>query len=154
MKYLSAIPETETAEVAQLIEQFQNTWNSKSVPAMADLFTEDAEFTDIMGQIARGIEQINKMHEFIFQKMMKAAVLEVDDLYIRNIGEHLLLVTGKWTTEGHTDFSGNTLPKRGGVIQIICRTTDNNNRKISLVYNTDLTQSYVESARHKLKFLG
>lgn len=153
MQYLSNIPDNEAGAIIKVIEQFQTTWNKKDAKAMVSLFSDDAEFTDIMGQIARGKDQIEQMHAFVFEKVMKTAQLSMHNFYLRNISEDLVLVTCKWHTEFHTDFDGKEMPKRGGVMQIICRNTGSN-REITLVYNTDLTPSYVESGQHELKFLG
>lgn len=152
MKRLSRITDGETNAIAEVIEKFQSAWNQKDVDGMVALFTDDAEFTDIRGQIALGKAKVKAMHEFAFQKVMKGAKLNVDSIYIRDISNKQVLVTGKWSTDGHADFSGKEMPQRRGVIQFICMLVDESNWRISLVYNTDFTQQYVQSSQHELAF--
>lgn len=152
MKCLSILNDSETKAVVQVIEKFQSTWNQKDVDGMVALFTDDAEFTDIRGQIAIGKDKIKAMHEFAFERVMKGAELKVDSAYIRAISSSQVLATSKWNTDGHTDFSGKEMSQRRGIIQFICHLSDDNSCSISLVYNTDLTQQYVESAEHELAF--
>lgn len=151
MKSLSNLSETLLADVMPTIEDYLQTWNDKAVPAMMALFAEESEFTDVMGQIARGKASITRMHDFIFQKMMKNAVLTLDDLYLREIAGGMIMITGKWTTEGHTDPAGKTLPKRNGIIQFICINQDGE-WKIKLIYNTDLSRLYTNIDDYKMSY--
>lgn len=151
MKQLTNIPAQDTSAIVQLLEGFEQTWNEKDVNGMIALFTDDAEFTDIMGNVARGKDRIKQMHEFAFSKMMKGATLRIDSVYTRAIGEGLALATSKWSTDGHTDTGGKEMPQRRGVLQFVCQSMGNGAWKISLVYNTDFTQLYVQRAEHELK---
>lgn len=154
MKQLTNISAQDTSAIVQTLEAFEHTWNQKDVGGMVALFTEEAEFTDIMGNIARGKEKIKKMHQLVFSKMMKGATLYIDSVYTRAISEGLVWATAKWSTKGHTDQQGKELPQRRGLLQFICQSIGNGNWKISLVYNTDFTQVYVQSAEHELKYFN
>lgn len=152
MKQLTNIAEQDTLAIVQVLQAFEHTWNEKDIDGMVALFTDDAEFTDIMGNVARGKDKIKQMHEFVFGKMMKGATLHIDSVYTRAISEGLVLATSKWSTDGHTDSSGKEMPQRRGLIQFVCQNKGDGAWKISLVYNTDFTQLYVQSAEHELKF--
>lgn len=152
MKQLTNIAEQDTLAIVQVLQAFEHTWNEKDVDGLVALFTDDAEFTDIMGNVARGKDKIKQMHEFAFGKMMKGATLRIDSVYTRAIGSGLVLATSKWSTDGHTTPSGVEMPQRRGLLQFVCKDTGNSTWKISLVYNTDFTQLYVQSAEHQLQF--
>lgn len=151
MKSLSVISNSDTEEILNIIEQFQSTWSKKDISGMMSLFTEDAEFTDIIGQIARGKDMVKLMHEQVFQHVMKGAVLNIYSVYMREVGNDLILVTGKWNTEKHEDFEGKEMPLREGVIQFMCK-KQGSEWKISLVYNTDMSKMYTREINTDFRF--
>ena len=108
---------------------------------MASYFTSDAEFTDIMGQVAQGKEKIEAMHQFVFSKFMRDAVLEQETLYMREIAPNTVLCTLKWRTTGHTNPANQPLPPRSGLMQVIVSELDQQ-WAITLVHNLDFTHLY------------
>nr|WKN37751.1 SgcJ/EcaC family oxidoreductase [Tunicatimonas sp. TK19036] len=151
MKHLSTLPDDVTKELTSLVNQFVTIWNSKDAELFGSLFTDDAEFTDIVGQIARSKSEIIEQHRFPFEVTNKIAVLRMDDLYLRAIAPALAMVTGYWTNENSTSPQGKVLLKRSGVIQIICK-QDHDQWKISLVHNTDHSQVFKEMVNTELRF--
>lgn len=152
MKHLSVVSSSDTEEILNIIEQFQSTWSKKDISGMMSLFTEDAEFTDIVGQIAKGKDTVKLMHEQVFQHVMKGAVLNIYSVYMREVGNGLILVTGKWNTEKHEDLEGKEMPLREGVIQFMCKKQSASAWKISLVYNTDMSKMYTREINTDFRF--
>lgn len=141
MEYIARVPEEHINKIENLLNQFQSTWNAKDATAMAELFTDDAEFTDIMGQIAETKKDIRVMHEMVFQYVMRKAVLSNEIMYMRTIAKNTVLVTCKWKTSGHTNPEQQSLPDRNGIMQVVV-TLKNNNWMIALVQNLDFTLLY------------
>lgn len=132
-----------------LLTNFARSWNEKKADKMVSLFSEDAEFTDIMGQIARGKNQIEQMHHFVFQNFMQYATLTLNPLYVREIGENRRMATCQWKTVGHTDPKGNQLPSRTGIMVVVV-TTEADEWLISLIQNFDFTSMYNNSEQYKM----
>ena len=141
-------PEQQT-QITSLLNQFVAYWNQKDAGKMASLFREDAEFTDIMGQIALGRAKIDAMHQFVFQRFMKEAVLSQEILYIRPVAPQHVMATCKWQTEGHTDPNGKSLPARTGLMQVIL-SEEAGEWQISLVHNFDFTAMYNQAENYKM----
>ena len=151
MKNISTLSIETTNEILTLLNQFVTNWNSKDLKLFGSVFTEDAEYIDIVGQIAVGKTDVMEQHRFPFEVVNKIAVFTMDDLYIRTIADNLVMVTGSWVCENSTTPKGDILPTRKGVIQVICR-NENNEWKIRLVHNTDLTQAYNGIVTNQLRF--
>jgi uncharacterized protein (TIGR02246 family) len=151
MNYLSTIKPENSSAVELVIDKFEECWNQKDAVNMTALFTQDAEFIDIMGQVALGQDKIKKMHEFVFQKVMKHAIMSHDILYVRDIDFENTLVTIKWTTTGHTDKENKQMPDRKGIMQIILSGTSTD-LLIALVQNFDFTTLYNNVDNYNLKF--
>lgn len=151
MKSISGLPEKITNEIIDLLNEFVINWNGKNLEHFGTVFTDDAEYIDIVGQIAIGKSAIIDQHRFPFEVVNKIAVFSLDNLYMRAIAQHLILITGNWVCENSTTPRGDILPVRTGVIQVICR-NENGTWKISLVHNTDLSQVYNGIINTELRF--
>lgn len=62
-------------------------WNAKDATAFSEALAEDATFTDVIGQTARGRGAIATQHEFPFTRNMRLAVLTADSVDVRPLGE-------------------------------------------------------------------
>ncbi|SDL30499.1 conserved hypothetical protein [Catalinimonas alkaloidigena] len=136
MKHLSTLPHPETEALLALMDQFVTLWNRKDPAQFGTLFTEEAEFVDIVGQIARGRDAIVAQHRFPFAVVNKLAVLRLHELYMRPLAPHLVLISAHWVLNGSTTPDGKPLPPRAGVLQVICR-CEQGDWQITLVHNTD-----------------
>lgn len=103
MSFVSNTNIQEPNEISELLNKFQETWNKKNAKEMTTLFSKNAEFTDIMGQIALGRERIEQMHAFVFTRFMKEAIMAHEILYMRNINDNQVLITCTWKTTGHVN---------------------------------------------------
>ena len=151
MKNISRLTIETTKAIISLLNEFVTKWNSKDLQLFGTVFTDDAEYIDIVGQIAIGKNDVIEQHRFPFEVVNKIAVFSLDNLYLRAISQNLILVTGNWVCENSTAPKGDLLPVRSGVIQVICR-SENNEWKISLVHNTDLSQVYSGIVNTELRF--
>lgn len=154
MNIESKVCETSTASISTLLEKFITHWNEKNIDCLVDLFTDNAEFTDIAGQVAVGKQEIKKQHEYPFSTTMKKAVLKLHGIYARALTNDMVIVTTKWNTEHNLMPDGQPAPDREGIMQIIAKGTKDTGYKIQLVHNTDLTGTYKDvrmSKEHKFE---
>ncbi len=147
----SSVCSNTTANISELLDKFIKFWNDKNIDCFCDLFVEKAEFTDVIGQVAIGIDEIKKQHEFPFSKTMKKAVLTFNEIRARALSPELVIVTASWETKHNLTPDGLDAPDRNGIIQIIAKKIEDN-YKIALVHNTDITQVYKDMPTAKGKF--
>lgn len=141
MKIKSRLNNEETNSIKEYLQRFINAWNTKNLEIFGSFFTDASEFTDVVGQVAIGKEAIIKQHIFPFENVMKFAIFEMDNVYIRQISDSLIIVSAVWTVKGSVTPDKNPLPDRNGVIQLIIERNDNP-YSILLVHNSDQSLPY------------
>jgi len=132
---ISRLDEQQTQAILKLLDQFTQAWNAKDMQAFMACFAEEAEFTDVVGQIALGKAAIEKQHVFPFRVVMREAVLQLEDLYLRELKAGWVMVSGKWQVTGSLTPNGKALPPRTGVIQFVLEKAAG--WQIILVHNAD-----------------
>ena len=65
----------EISKINKPIEEFAIAWNRHDVKEFAELFVDDGEWTDVLGQHVQGKEHIEKLHEYPFNTVLKNATL-------------------------------------------------------------------------------
>jgi len=141
MKIKSRLSDSETEAVKNYIQRFIDTWNKKDLSLFGQFFTASSEFTDVVGQTALGRDAIVKQHEFPFNVVMKEAVFSMDDIYIREILQGIIVISATWTVVGSMTPDQKPLPDRHGVLQMILERTMED-YSIILVHNTDTSLPY------------
>jgi len=106
-------------DVLDLVANMTARWNAKDAAAFSQLFAEDADFTDVIGQTAHGKAAIETQHLFPFTHNMREAVLSADSTTVRPAGEDCAVVILKWTTVGNLSLDGGPVPPRKGTMQLV-----------------------------------
>jgi uncharacterized protein (TIGR02246 family) len=127
-----------------LIERFTNIWNKHDPKEFAELFVDDGEWTDVLGQHVKGKEQIRKLHEYPFNTVLKDATLTVTSVRSRAIREDILAIDVEWKTTGNKTPDGKSIPNRYGLLDLIV-TLQGDSTKIILGHNVDYTTAYSRS---------
>jgi uncharacterized protein (TIGR02246 family) len=96
---LSALTE-EISKINTLIEKFTIAWNRHDAKEFAELFVEDGEWTDILGQHVKGKEQIEKLHEYPFKSVLKDATLTILSMRNRFITKDIFAIDLEWKITG------------------------------------------------------
>ncbi len=123
-------------DTSALVTEMIARWNAKDATAFSELFAEDATFTDVIGQTARGRGAIATQHEFPFTRNMRLAVLTADSVDVRPLGEDAAVAILKWTTDNNLSLEGSPVPPRKGTMQIVVQTVKGG-LKIVSVLNQD-----------------
>ena len=132
--------------IDKLIEEFTNAWNRHNPKDFADLFVDDGEWTDVLGQHVKGKDQIKKLHEYPFKSVLKDATLIVSSKRIRFIRNDILAIDVEWKTTGNKTPDGKSLPARYGLLDLIVTLENSTNDcKIILGHNVDYTTAYSRS---------
>ncbi len=104
------------AEVTRVINSFADAWNRHDMNAFAELFTEDAEFVNVVGLWWKGRSEIKAAHEFTHQTMFKNSSLSMQEIATRFPAPGFAIARCRWTLEGHVSPDGDALPLRNGIL--------------------------------------
>ncbi len=132
------------SKINTLIERFTNVWNKHDPKEFAELFVDDGEWTDVLGQHVKGKEQIKKLHEYPFNTVLKDATLTVISVRSRSIRDDIVAIDVEWKTTGNKTPDGKSIPNRNGLLDLIV-TLQGDSTKIILGHNVDYTTAYSRS---------
>lgn len=127
-----------------LIEKFTSVWNNHDPKEFAELFVDDGEWTDVLGQHVKGKEQIKKLHEYPFNTVLKDATLTVILVRSRFIRDDIVAIDVEWKTTGNKTPDGKPIPNRSGLLDLVV-TLQGDKVKIILGHNVDYTTAYSRS---------
>ncbi|MBT2622655.1 SgcJ/EcaC family oxidoreductase [Chryseobacterium sp. ISL-6] len=65
------------AEIKQVLADFTTTWNKHDAKAFSNIFTNDADLTNVHGQSFHGKSEIETHHELIFAIRFKDSFLKI-----------------------------------------------------------------------------
>src|SRR5664279_6441154 len=82
-------------------------------------FSEDADFTNVMGITAYGRDSIEKFHEKSFATIFKNSSLKITGKKIRYITNDLTGVDVTWEMTGAQTPDGKAIPFRKGLINLL-----------------------------------
>jgi uncharacterized protein (TIGR02246 family) len=106
-----AIPQT----VAAFIEAF----NRHDPTAVAMLFDEDADFSNVRGETVHGRKAIEQLYEGIFAGRLKDAHRTATVKSIRLLTPAIALVDADWELTGTKTDAGADLPLRKGILILV-----------------------------------
>jgi uncharacterized protein (TIGR02246 family) len=113
-----AIPaETDGPQV--LVLGFIRAWNAHDMKALADLFTEDADFVNVAGMWWKGRAQILAMHERSHANKFKTTTLVETNTTVRMLGPDVAVIHFEWELSGELDPDGKRAMTRHGIMQIV-----------------------------------
>jgi uncharacterized protein (TIGR02246 family) len=102
-----------------LVQGFINAWNTHDMKALAELFTEDADFVNVAGMRWKGREHIQTMHERSHAAKFKTTMLVETNTTVRMLHPDVAVMHFKWELSGELDPHGKPAMIRHGVMQIV-----------------------------------
>jgi len=106
----------EITEARRVVESFAECWNSHDIDAFTELFSEDAEFVNVVGLWWKGRAAIKAAHEFTHQTIFKNSRLTIAEVFIRFPAPQIAITRCNWKLEGHVTPDGSPLPERTGIL--------------------------------------
>ena len=131
----------ELSKINALIQKFTNVWNNHDPKEFAELFVDDGEWTDVLGQHVKGKEQIKKLHEYPFNTVLKDATLTVISVRNRFVRDDIVAIDVEWKTTGNKTPDGKPIPNRSGLLDLIV-TLQGDKMRLILGHNVDYTTAY------------
>jgi uncharacterized protein (TIGR02246 family) len=106
----------QATEITRIVESFAECWNRHDMTAFADLFSEDAEFVNVVGLWWKGRAEIKAAHEFTHQTLFRHSLLTIAEVFTRFPDPRIAIARCLWRIEGHVTPDGAPLPARNGVL--------------------------------------
>jgi uncharacterized protein (TIGR02246 family) len=129
--------------VKAVVTAFDKAMNTKDAAALASVFNEDGDFTNVMGMTAHGRKAIAEFHRPLFEgdgtkgvPSFKNAVFKVVDTRIRFIRPEVVSVDVTWTQTGST-LNGQDRGLRRGLMSWIA-TKEGGKWGVAVMHNLDL----------------
>ncbi|HVJ04433.1 MAG TPA: SgcJ/EcaC family oxidoreductase [Candidatus Saccharimonadales bacterium] len=101
--------------IEHLVSRFVTAWNQHDAQALAGIFGEDADFTNVRGRSLRGREAIEQFHAPRFETMFKDSHLTSTEVRTRFTTPTSASVDVLWEMTGAVEEDGNAIPIRRGV---------------------------------------
>lgn len=131
--------------VASLVE----AWNIHDADAFAQVFAEDADFTNVFGMRARGRGEIAGFHAPIFRTIFKDSRLAATETRVRGLRDDIAAVDVRWTMTGARSPDGAAWPRRDGVMSMIL--ARDGGWQIVVLHNMDLPPAEMAEAQAALQ---
>ncbi len=116
---------TEQTSVDDVIKDFEACWNRHDMEAFSQLFTENADFVNVIGLVSNGRTEIKNAHEAIHATIFRHSRLNINNSTSRFIEPNAAVVRSRWDLTGISDSQGAELPpKKGMLINILVKRND------------------------------
>ena len=135
--------------IENLVHALEAAWNRLDAKALAAVFAEDADFTNVFGMVARGRAAIEALHAPLFKTMFKDSQLTATETRVRLIRPDIASVDVKWKMTGARDPHGNPWPLREGLLNWIA-TRHGDRWLIDVSHNMDLPSPDLAKAQAAL----
>jgi len=136
-----AADEKDRAAMAQTVEQFESAWNKHDAHAFAMTFTEDADFTNVVGAHVQGRGNVEAFHAPIFAGRFKDTHQTGVIRSIRFLRADLAAVDVEWEMTGLKGPDGSALPDRKGLLNWVMARQGDGTWLIQIMHNTELTNA-------------
>ncbi len=134
----------EISKINTLIEKFTIAWNRHDAKEFAELFVDDGEWTDALGQHVKGKAQIEKLYEYPFKSVPKDVTLTIISVRKRIITNEIFAIDVEWKTAENKTPDGKPIPDRNGLLDLI-DSLEGDRTRIILGHNVDYTTAYSRS---------
>lgn len=123
--------------IQKALNDFMDSWNRHDAKAFANVFAEDADFTNVRGKGAHGRDEIEKHHEPGFKTKWKDSHQKITKSKIRFIKPDVAAVDAWWELTGIKGAEGQDMPDRKGIL-IFILTRNNGKWLITVMHNLEL----------------
>jgi uncharacterized protein (TIGR02246 family) len=108
--------------IQALLDAMSKDWNAHDAKAYSRAFSEEADFTDVVGTNVFGKDSIEKLHEKSFQTVLKNSSLKITGKKIRYITNDIIAVDAWWEMMiSQTDDGKNSTLQKGLANLILTR---------------------------------
>lgn len=127
------------ALIKQTLSAFIEAWNRHDAKAFSNLFTNDADFTNVFGVSASSRKAIEDFHAPIFSSIFKNSYQEIVKSKVRFIKPDVAAVDAWWEMSGIVDMEGKAMPARKGLLNFVM-VPENGAWLVVVMHNMDLRE--------------
>jgi uncharacterized protein (TIGR02246 family) len=130
----------DSQNIQALLESMSKAWNIHDAKTYSTAFSEEADFTDVLGMSVFGRKAIEKFHEKSFATGLKNSSLKITGKKIRYITNDILAVDVMWEMTGVQSPDGKDMPLSKGLANLLM-TRDGDQWLILIMHNLELPNS-------------
>jgi len=131
--------ETDRPAIDAVVVRFMEAWNQHDAHALAALFAEDADFTNVMGMHVTGQKAVEAHHAPLFTgPVFKNSHLACKLRSVRFLKPDIAMVDVDWDMTGAATLDGVVRPPRKGLIDL-AMARDGGQWRIAVMHNSDFT---------------
>jgi uncharacterized protein (TIGR02246 family) len=120
-----------------VIDSFMDAWNHHDAKAWTAVFTDDADFTNVVGVSASGRSEIEQFHANVFATIFKDSHQKYTGIKIRFVRPDVAAVDVHWEMTGSTSPAGDPIPLRQGLLNFTM-TKSHDKWQIVVMHNMNL----------------
>lgn len=105
---------------ADLAVRFVEAWSDGDAPRLAGLFSDDADFVNVVGLWWRSRGDIEKAHAYGFDRIFKGSTMRLLETRVRTLGD-VAIVQARWELTGQRAPDGSSGGRRRGVLMLVAR---------------------------------
>lgn len=124
-------------EPADVARGFMEAWNDRDPDAVAELFTHDADFINVVGLWWEDVEAIRRAHARGFRVMFGLSHNVLEHTKVRMLGSHAAVVHARWRMTGQVGPDGAPVGGRSGVITFVVQNFPQTGWRAVAAHNTD-----------------
>ncbi len=102
-----------------IVHAFADAWNRGNAGALAALFTEDADFVNVVGLWWHNRADIERAHAYGLGTFFKGSTLSAGRISVREAGTGVAVVHVRWRLSGQRDQDGSPLDDRRTVMVFV-----------------------------------
>ncbi|HTS13244.1 MAG TPA: SgcJ/EcaC family oxidoreductase [Candidatus Limnocylindrales bacterium] len=125
--------------ISRTLQRFLDAWNTHDAHAFAATFTEDCDFTNVVGMHEHGRANVESFHAPLFRSVFKDSHQTAQVRSVRFLGPRLAQVDVDWQMTGAGPRNGDPRPNRKGLLDWLVSRQPDGAWLIEIMHNTDLT---------------
>ena len=116
---VAADSETDEKAIRQVVNDYVTLWNKHDMSTFGNLFTDDAEWVNVVGMVWRGKAVIKKVHQVVHATNFKNRNMQLDNMTVRFIRPDVAVSIVRWTVDGFEAPDGRRFPKGPNVATLV-----------------------------------
>ncbi len=105
--------------IRKVLADYDEAWNTHNMRALDKVFSEDAEFINVVGMHWRGQAEIIAAHAAYHETIFKNNGMKTDAIALRPLGADVVIAVVTQTQEKFTTPSGNVVPEHQNKLSYI-----------------------------------
>ncbi len=110
---------TDEKAIRQVVDNYVMLWNKHDMSTFGSLFTDDAEWVNVVGMVWRGKAVIEKVHQVVHKTNFKNRNMQLDNMTVRFIRPDVAVSIVRWTLDGFEAPDGRHFDKGTNVATLV-----------------------------------